>query len=52
MIVYICLQLLLAGLQDIDVNDWKKHTQYRGDYNANHPVIISFWRVSIITIQC
>jgi len=38
------IELILAGLQDIDVNDWKKHTQYRGDYNANHPVIINFWR--------
>ena len=39
------IELLLAGLQDIDVNDWKKNTQYRGDYNANHPVILNFWRV-------
>jgi len=40
------LQLLMAGIQDIDVNDWKKHTKYRGNYNANHPVIINFWKVS------
>jgi len=42
---YITLQLLLAGLQDIDVNDWKRHTKYRGEYNANHPVIVNFWKV-------
>jgi len=36
---------LLAGLQDIDVNDWKRHTKYRGEYNLNHPVIINFWKV-------
>ncbi|ELT89361.1 hypothetical protein CAPTEDRAFT_220633 [Capitella teleta] len=38
------VELLLAGLQDIDVNDWKKHTNYRGDYNPNHPVIVNFWK--------
>lgn len=38
------VELLLAGLQDIDVADWKKNTTYRGDYNPNHPVIINFWR--------
>ena len=39
------LELLLAGLQDVDVNDWKRNTAYRGDYNPNHPVIVNFWRV-------
>ncbi|CAD5113695.1 DgyrCDS2857 [Dimorphilus gyrociliatus] len=38
------IELLLAGLQDIDVQDWKSHSQYRRDYNANHPVIINFWK--------
>jgi len=42
------LQLLLAGLQDIDVNDWKRHTKYRGEYNPNHPVIINFWKVRLL----
>ena len=41
------MQLLLAGLQDIDVNDWKRHTKYRGEYNTNHPVIINFWKVQL-----
>ena len=43
-----CVQLLLAGLQDIDVNDWKKNTKYRGEYNPNHPVIVNFWKVSVV----
>jgi len=43
----ITVQLLLAGLQDIDVNDWKRHTKYRGEYNPNHPVIVNFWKVKI-----
>ena len=38
-------QLLMCGLQDIDVNDWKQHTAYKGEYNPNHPVIINFWKV-------
>lgn len=38
------LELLMCGLQDIDVNDWKANTAYKGEYNPNHPVIISFWK--------
>ncbi|PVD19538.1 hypothetical protein C0Q70_20027 [Pomacea canaliculata] len=38
------LELLMCGLQDIDVNDWKQHTAYKGEYNPNHPVIVSFWK--------
>ncbi|CAH1797217.1 unnamed protein product [Owenia fusiformis] len=38
------LELLLCGLQDVDVNDWKHHTAYRGEYGPNHPVIINFWK--------
>lgn len=37
----------MCGLQDIDVNDWKSNTAYKGEYNPNHPVIIYFWKVSI-----
>ncbi|XP_050400244.1 E3 ubiquitin-protein ligase NEDD4 isoform X2 [Patella vulgata] len=39
------LELLMCGLQDIDVNDWKSHTAYKGEYNPNHPTIICFWKV-------
>lgn len=38
------LELLMCGLQDIDVNDWKAHSAYKGEYNPNHPVIIHFWK--------
>ncbi|XP_064620159.1 E3 ubiquitin-protein ligase NEDD4-like isoform X3 [Lineus longissimus] len=38
------VELLLCGLQDIDVNDWKRNTVYKGEYNPNHPVIINFWK--------
>ncbi|XP_064610095.1 LOW QUALITY PROTEIN: E3 ubiquitin-protein ligase NEDD4-like [Liolophura sinensis] len=38
------VELVMCGLQDIDVNDWKRNTAYKGDYNPNHPVIINYWR--------
>ncbi|KAJ8304000.1 hypothetical protein KUTeg_017583 [Tegillarca granosa] len=38
------LELLMCGLQDIDVNDWKRNTAYKGEYNPNHPVIVNFWK--------
>nr|XP_022331309.1 E3 ubiquitin-protein ligase NEDD4-like isoform X2 [Crassostrea virginica] len=38
------LELLMCGLQDIDVNDWKAHSAYKGEYNPNHPVILNFWK--------
>ena len=39
------LELLIGGIADIDVNDWKKHTDYRG-YEETSPVIQNFWNVS------
>ncbi|XP_021360527.1 E3 ubiquitin-protein ligase NEDD4-like isoform X4 [Mizuhopecten yessoensis] len=38
------LELLMCGLQDIDVNDWKANSAYKGEYNPNHPTIIYFWK--------
>ncbi|XP_013384362.1 E3 ubiquitin-protein ligase NEDD4 [Lingula anatina] len=38
------VELLMCGLQDVDVNDWKANTNYRGEYNSNHPVIVNFWK--------
>ena len=39
------LELLMCGIQNIDVKDWKKNTLYKGDYYANHIIIQWFWRV-------
>ncbi|XP_008195852.1 E3 ubiquitin-protein ligase Nedd-4 isoform X3 [Tribolium castaneum] len=39
------LELLMCGIQHIDVKDWKQNTLYKGDYHANHIVIQWFWRV-------
>lgn len=33
------LELLVGGLQKIDVKDWKDNTLYRGGYFPSHPVI-------------
>ncbi|XP_061384013.1 E3 ubiquitin-protein ligase Nedd-4 isoform X1 [Danaus plexippus] len=39
------LELLLCGIQHIDVRDWRANTLYKGDYHANHLVVQWFWRV-------
>ena len=38
------LELLIGGIADIDVEDWKKHTDYRG-YQEQDEVIQHFWKV-------
>ncbi|OAG07167.1 HECT-domain-containing protein [Paraphaeosphaeria sporulosa] len=37
------LELLIGGIADIDVEDWKKHTDYRG-YTENDEVVQHFWK--------
>ncbi|CAH0724146.1 unnamed protein product, partial [Brenthis ino] len=39
------LELLLCGIQHVDVRDWRANTLYKGDYHANHLVVQWFWRV-------
>lgn len=36
----------MCGLGEIDINDWRKHTNYRGEYGDKHHVIVWFWKVS------
>lgn len=38
-------QLLMCGLGDVDVNDWRENTKYKNGYMANHAVIQWFWKV-------
>ncbi|XP_019758034.1 E3 ubiquitin-protein ligase NEDD4 isoform X7 [Dendroctonus ponderosae] len=38
------LELLMCGIQHIDVKDWKANTLYKGEYHPNHIVIQFFWR--------
>lgn len=40
------LELLIGGIADIDVDDWKKHTDYRG-YTEADEVIGFFWKVCL-----
>ena len=44
------LELLIGGIADIDVEDWKKHTDYRG-YTEQDEVIRNFWTVSTISTK-
>ena len=44
------LELLIGGIADIDVDDWKKHTDYRG-YQEQDEVIQNFWKVGCYDVQ-
>lgn len=37
------LELLISGLPDIDIDDWKSNTEYQ-NYNPSSPQIQWFWR--------
>nr|XP_027196818.1 E3 ubiquitin-protein ligase Nedd-4-like isoform X3 [Dermatophagoides pteronyssinus] len=39
------LELLMCGIGNVDVKDWKHNTVYKGGYHLNHIVIQWFWRV-------
>jgi len=38
------LELLISGLPEIDVDDWKANTEYH-NYTANSPQVTWFWRM-------
>ncbi|XP_077050757.1 E3 ubiquitin-protein ligase NEDD4-like isoform X2 [Siphateles boraxobius] len=42
------LELLMCGLGDVDVNDWKENTKYKNGYNPNHPAIVWFWKAVLL----
>ena len=37
------MELLMCGIPNIDVSDWKRNTEYQGDYHAEHLVVQWFW---------
>ena len=37
------LELVIAGTAEIDIGDWRRHTEYRSGYYDSHPVIEWFW---------
>uniref|UniRef100_A0A1A7YYH0 E3 ubiquitin-protein ligase n=2 Tax=Iconisemion striatum TaxID=60296 RepID=A0A1A7YYH0_9TELE len=42
------LELLMCGLGNVDVNDWKKNTKYKNGYCAEHIVIHWFWKTVLL----
>ncbi|GMK59791.1 hypothetical protein CspeluHIS016_0900080 [Cutaneotrichosporon spelunceum] len=38
------LELLIGGMSEIDMDDWQKHTDYRG-YNPSDEVVDWFWKI-------
>ena len=38
------LELLISGLPEIDIDDWRNNTEYHGGYNASSPQVLWFWR--------
>lgn len=41
------LEMVLCGIQKIDVKDWKTHTEYKG-YSPNSVTVQLFWRVRFL----
>merc|ERR1712070_305020 len=37
------LELMLNGLPQVDLEDWKTHTEYKGKYKEDHKIIKWFW---------
>ncbi|XP_017260236.1 E3 ubiquitin-protein ligase NEDD4a isoform X2 [Kryptolebias marmoratus] len=42
------LELLMCGLGDVDVNDWRKNTKYKNSYSSEHKVIQWFWKTVLL----
>jgi hypothetical protein len=37
--------MLLNGIDEINVEDWKKNTLYKGIYTEKHKTIKWFWKI-------
>jgi len=44
------LELILCGIPEIDVVDWRQNTEYKSGYKATDKVIKMFWKVSMRVI--
>lgn len=42
------LELLMCGLGDVDVNDWRQNTKYKNGYCGDHVVIQWFWKTVLL----
>ena len=45
------LNFMLCGNPFINLKDWREHTEYSGEYSANHQVIIWFWEITFAFTQ-
>lgn len=43
------LELMLCGMQEIDVDDWQRNTIYR-HYTRSSKQIVWFWQVNVVLI--
>ena len=39
------LDLILCGIPKIDLEDWRRNSEYKSGYSASDPVIVRFWTV-------
>lgn len=39
------LELMLCGMQELNVDEWEKHTMYKGGYDKDSKHIRWFWKV-------
>ena len=40
----LCWQLMLCGMQEIDVDDWQRNTKYKS-YSPHSQQVVWFWKV-------
>lgn len=45
----IFMQLMLCGMQEIDVDDWERHAVYK-TYTAAAPQVQWFWKVKFVSL--
>jgi hypothetical protein len=38
------LEFVIAGVLEVDVDDWRENTDYRAGYHPDHPVVRMFWK--------
>lgn len=43
------LELMLCGMQEIDVDDWQRNSIYR-HYNRNSKQVLWFWQVNLLIV--
>ena len=39
------LESLLCGKKELDLKEWKKNTEYKGEFGHNHKVVKWFWEI-------